>query len=211
MQRLMERLTERAPEAAPYATPGAAPRVAYQGEPGAFSEQGVALHWAGAAEAVPLPTFGAVADAVAEGTATYGLLPVENSIVGPVHEAVIALGSRPLAIVGELRLPIRQCLLAPSGSTLDALTSVESHPVALAQCGRFLRAHPQLRPRAVLDTAAAARAVADAGDRTRAAIASAAAAARYGLVVLAEDVHDPVDNTTRFVVVARADAPEGRW
>lgn len=209
----MQRLTDDLPIAVPAMplTPGAPPRVAYQGEPGAFSEHAVALHWAGSAAAVPLPTFGDVADAVASGAVAFGLLPVENSIVGTVHEAVIALGSRPLTIVGELRLPIRQCLLALPGSTLEGLASVESHPVALAQCGAFLRAHPHLRARAVHDTAAAARLVAEAGDRRRAAIADRAAAERYGLVVLAGDVHDTDDNTTRFVVVARADASEARW
>ncbi|HEX6631221.1 MAG TPA: prephenate dehydratase domain-containing protein [Gemmatimonadaceae bacterium] len=187
------------------------PRVGYQGEPGAFSEQAIVTHWAGAAEAVSLPTFGAVADAVAGGTVSHGLLPVENTIVGVVHEAVLALGSRPLAVVGEVRLPIRQCLLALPGSTLDGLTRAESHPVALAQCGRFLRAHPHIEVRAVYDTAAAARAVAASGDRTRAAIAGAAAATHYGLVVIAEDVHDTDNNTTRFVIVTRDDTSAPRW
>lgn len=187
------------------------PRVGYQGEAGAFSEQAILAHWDGAAEAVSLPTFGAVADAVASGEVSHGLLPVENTIVGVVHEAVLALGSRPLTVVGEVRLPIRQCLLALPGSTLDGLARVESHPVALAQCGRFLRAHPHIQVRAVYDTAAAARAVAASGDRTRAAIAGAAAAAHYGLVVIAEDVHDTPDNTTRFVVVTREATPEIRW
>ena len=187
------------------------PRVAYQGEPGAFSEQAIATRWAGAADAVSMPTFGAVADAVVSGAVSYGLLPVENSIVGPVHEAVLALESRALAVIGEVSLPIRQCLLALPGSTLDTLALAESHPVALAQCGSFLRAHPRIRPHAVEDTAAAARAVAESGDRTRAAIAIAAAATYYGLAVIADGVHDRADNTTHFVVVARAATPVPRW
>jgi prephenate dehydratase len=185
--------------------------VAYQGEPGAFGEEAVAARWGGAAEAVPVPTFQAVVDAVATGRAALGVLPLENSIAGPVAAAHAALAGGRVVVVDEVRLVVRQCLLAPPGSTLHGLRTVESHPVALAQCGEFLRRHPQLRARAVEDTAGAARAVAAAGDRRRGAIAGRLAAARYGLELLAADVHDRPDNETRFAIVAPAAAGANRW
>jgi len=188
-----------------------APRVGYQGEPGAFGEAAIARWWDGRAEAVPMPTFEHVADAVAAGVLPFGVLPVENSIAGRVAAAEAALADEGhLEVVGEVRLAVDQCLLALPGASLDALESVSSHPVALAQCGRFLRAHPWLRVEVVEDTAGAARMVAAAGDPRRAAIAGRAAAGRHGLAVLVADVHDRADNETRFVIIAPAGHARGR-
>lgn len=193
------------------------PRVAFQGERGAFGEEAIALRWGAAAEPVPRPTFEAVVGAVARGDATFGVLPLENSIAGPVRAATDALAAAAvgtpsrLAVVDEIHLAVRQCVLGFPGAALAALATVESHPVALAQCGAFLRRHPALRVIAVEDTAGAARAVAAAGDVRRAAIAARSAAARYGLAVLAADVQDRADNVTRFVVVARSEPEVARW
>jgi prephenate dehydratase len=95
-------------------------------------------------------------------------------------------------------------VLAPAGATLAGLASIESHPVALAQCTRYLREHPSIAARAAYDTAGAARDVAARGDVRSAAIAGRAAAERYALEVLAADVEDRSDNQTRFLMVARA-------
>lgn len=197
-------------------TPGEGPRVAFQGEHGAYSEEAV-LAWAGGA-AVPVParSCAEVADAVAAGAVAYGLLPVENTLAGSVvatYDALAAAGA--VIVVGEVVLPIHHCVLAVRGATLDAITAVESHPVALAQCGRFFAAHPWIEPRAAYDTAGAARAVAARGDPSVAALAGRGAARRFGLAVLAADVEDRPDNQTRFLVLARAGgaaahtAPEG--
>jgi prephenate dehydratase len=111
-----------------------------------------------------------------------------------------------LEIVGEVITPIHHCVLGLSGSSLDGIRRVLSHPVALAQCTRFLGSRPRIEAVAVYDTAGAAKDVADLGDPTQAAIAGARAAQRYGLDVLAENVEDRPDNQTRFLVVAtRAD------
>lgn len=189
-------------------------RVAYQGEPGAFGEQAIARRWGRAAEPLPVPTFAAVVAAVESGEAALGVLPVENSIAGPVAAAaaILADAAGRVRTVGALRLPIRQLLLGVPGATLAGVRTVESHPVALAQCGAFLARHPEMRAVPAGDTGGSAGAVARAGDPRRAAIAGEAAAARYGLAVLAADVQDRPDNRTRFVIVAPAAAsrPAGR-
>lgn len=184
---------------------GTPPRIAFQGEPGAFGESAVARWSRGAATAVPAESFAGVVAAVSGGAVELGVLPLENSIAGIVEEADRALrASAGVVVVGEVEVAVRQCLLALPGVELAELLTAESHPVALAQCGAFLRAHPRLRAVPVADTAGAARAVAAAGDRTRGAIAGRDAAALYGLSVLCSDVHDPVENVTRFAVIAPA-------
>lgn len=180
--------------------------LAYQGEPGAFSEE-AALTWTGnSGRAVAKGSFREVAEAVVSGEVELGVLPVENTLAGVVAPAYDVLGALPLRVVGEVVRPIRMCLLAFPGSRLEEIRRVESHPVALAQCGRFLAGHPGIEAVAVHDTAGAARRVAEARDPSTAAIASAWAGQRYGLDVLAAGIQDRPDNRTRFFIVA----PEGR-
>jgi prephenate dehydratase len=146
--------------------------------------------------------------AVERGAVEFGLLAVENTLAGTVFEAYDALAAAPgVHVAGEVVLPIHHCLLAPPGVALAELRTVESHPVALAQCGAFFARHPQLQPLVAYDTAGAARLVAEAGDRRRAAIAGRGAAERFGLAVLAANVEDRADNQTRFFAVARAPGP----
>jgi prephenate dehydratase len=106
-------------------------------------------------------------------------------------------------IVGEVLLPVHLCVVALPSATLETLRSVESHPMALKQCRRFLATHPRLVARPASDTAGAARAVARSGDRTRAAIASRHAASLNGLSILVDGAQDHARNTTRFVVLGR--------
>lgn len=192
----------------PFAQPPAeAVRVAFQGELGAFSEEAVQTFFGGAAVPVPCREFREVGEAVQRGEAEFGLLPVENSLAGSVLAAFDVLAGRKLRIVGETIRPIRHCLLGVRGATLDEVRRVISHPVALAQCTRFLIAHSAIEAVAVYDTAGAAREVAAGGNRAVAAIASRGAAERYDLDVLADDLQDRSDNQTRFVVVSPTDAP----
>lgn len=183
-------------------------RVAFQGERGAFGEEAVAALWPNEADAVPALTFDDVVRAVADGRVDAGVLPVENSIAGKVGESIAALvASKAVHVVGEIVLPITQCLVAPYGAQIETLVTVESHPAALAQCGDFLRRHPRINAVPVYDTAGAARDIATANDQRRSAIAGPNAAARYGLVILAQGIQDELDNRTRFVVIARHRAP----
>lgn len=180
-------------------------RVAFQGELGAFSEQGVRQLWPDGAEPVPMREFIDVARAVERGQVELGLLPIENTLAGSVigsYDALFACDT--VHVVAETVVAIHHCVLALPGATLGSLRTVESHPVALAQCGRFLRSHPDLLAHATYDTAGAAREVAARGDPTAAAIAGRAAAARYGLEIVATDVEDRPDNQTRFLAIARS-------
>jgi prephenate dehydratase len=111
-----------------------------------------------------------------------------------------------VTIIGELQLRIHHCLMAPEGATIDGLEVVRSHQQALGQCRDWLRAQvPGATPEATPDTAGAARAVAETGAPTTAAVASRRAAERYGLEVLAEGLQDNEQNFTRFLVLAPAD------
>jgi prephenate dehydratase len=177
-------------------------RIVYQGAPGAYSHL-AALAFHPTASATGLGDFGAVVAAVVAGRADMGLLPVANSIVGPVPGVDDLLADHPvLEVVDHLEQRIAHCLLALPGADLPSLRWVESHPVALAQCTRWLSAQ-RLEPRVADDTAGAAGAIARDRDWTRAAIASEVAASYHGLAVLARDIADAPDNVTTFAVVAR--------
>lgn len=180
-------------------------QVAFQGERGAFGEEAIAAVWPNEADPVPMPTVAAVVRAVADGRVDAGVLPIENSIAGAVHESVDALTvTGAVRVVGETTVRVTQCLMAPEGACLEKLVTVESHPVALAQCGAFLRRHAWIAMVSVSDTAGAARAVAEGKDPRRGAIAGRGAAVRYGLAILAEGIEDESENCTRFVIIASA-------
>jgi prephenate dehydratase len=177
-------------------------RVAFQGDRGAYAESAIAQIWRHPVEHVPVPTFTGAVRAVDEGDADACVIPVENSIVGRVEAGWQALATSPnLRPVGEALVPVRHCLLAPRGATLQGLRSASSHPVALAQCSRFFEEHAWIKPSKAFDTAGAAREIAERGDLSQGAIASRAAAERYGLAVLEEGVQDSRDNHTRFIAV----------
>lgn len=181
--------------------------VAYQGEPGAFGEEAIIGYFgADAVRPTPVPTFSAVCTAVESGAVDAGVLPLENSIAGTVGDALDALADGSLRVVGELLLPIRHHLLALRGVGLADVQRVASHWQALSQCERFLSERDwEIVPAA--DTAGAARDLAATGDRATAAVASARAAERYGLEVLAADIQDSSHNVTRFAVLAPAAGP----
>jgi monofunctional chorismate mutase len=183
-------------------TRGVTMRVAFQGDRGAYAESAITEIWRHPVEKIPVPTFSGALRAVEEGEADACVIPVENSIIGRVEQGWHALAAHPgMRTVGEAVVPVRHCLLAPKGATLDGLRTVSSHPVALAGCIRFFENHPWIKPRKWFDTGGAAREVAEHGDLSHGAIASQAAAERYGLAVLEEGIQDRPDNYTRFVAV----------
>jgi prephenate dehydratase len=177
--------------------------IAFQGELGAFSEDAVRTWFGSDVEPIPCREFREVGEAIRSGRASAGLLPVENSLAGSVLPAYDVLMNPGLSVVGEVIRPIRHFLLGLPNSTLEELTRVISHPVALAQCGRFLSEHPHIEAMAVYDTAGAAREVSGGDDPRLGAVASERAAKRYGLRVLASDLQDRSDNQTRFLVVRK--------
>jgi len=179
-------------------------RIAYQGEPGAFSEEMI-LTIDPMACACPYPTFSLAVAALVAGEVVIAVLPVENSLGGVVQEVSDQLTEHPVHIVAEHLLPVRHCLLVAAdeaGPDPPAVTRVRSHPQALAQCRRYLERLGAV-PVPADDTAGAARALAAHPEPGLAVIASAAAARRYRLRVAASDIQDRADNTTRFVTVAR--------
>src|SRR5499427_872538 len=177
-------------------------RIAYQGEPGAFSEA-AARKVDGEAQLVPCRSFEEVFDSVDAGPASYGVVPIENSIGGSIHRNYDLLLTHELTIVGEVELPVVHHLLALPGATLDGLKRVYSHPQGLAQCERFLHNLKGVEVIATYDTAGSAKMVADAGNTDAAAIASARAGEVFGLQPLASSVQDFDDNITRFLVIGR--------
>ena len=192
------------PDDQPVNPPLARPRVAFQGALGAFSELAIQQQWRHHATPVPCDTFDEALDRVIARDADFAVIPVENAIAGRVDTAVAALqraGDR-VQRCGELRAPIHLCLMAPQGATLDALRLVRSHPVALSQCRIFMARHGWLTTEPHADTAGAAYDVASLGDYTIGAVASDAAAERYGLRILAHSIEDVPANWTRFVIVS---------
>jgi len=181
-------------------------RVAYQGEPGAFSEA-AARELIPQAHLVPCATFPELLHAAESGRADIALLPIANRIAGPVDAGLELLVRSKLTIVDEIVILIRQNLICIPGTKLSEIRTVESHPVALAQCARFFAAHPKIKPVNAEDTAGAVREMMLAGDRTRGAIAAAQAAEVYGAEILKRDVHDRNDNLTRFVALRLKPSP----
>jgi prephenate dehydratase len=174
-------------------------RIAYAGTPGAFGHE-ACLAFAPAEEPLAVPGFADVAAAVESGLAQAGMLPLRNSRAGTVEEVASFLASCPLRIASEHDLPVRMHLLALPGAELADICTVVSHSMALRQCTKLLAALG-VEAREALNTAAAAR---DLADPSCAVLASEAAARAYGLIVLRHDVHDVPDNLTRFARIVRA-------
>jgi prephenate dehydratase len=177
-------------------------RVAFQGERGAFSEEAAVKLLGEQIVPVPQATFDATFAAVSLGLADFVLSPIENSLAGSVHRAFDLLVESRLSIIGEVVIPISLNLIALPGATMEQIASVESHPVALAQCEEFFRAHPRLKRIAAEDTAGSVREIIQAGDPARAAIAGRRAAEIYGGNILTEHLEDDAENYTRFLLLS---------
>lgn len=182
-------------------------RLAYQGEPGAYSEA-AALHFGGAhAETLPCMTFDEVFEAVVRKKATHGVVPLENSIGGTIHRNYDLLLDHELPITAEVELDVVHCLQALPGTTLSDVKIVYSHPQALAQCERYLK-DLGVTVEAVYDTAGGAKLVAEQNIPGAAALASRRAAEVFGLEVLQEAVQDYEYNITRFAIIGGTPPPE---
>jgi prephenate dehydratase len=177
-------------------------RVAFQGEPGAFSEEAAVKLLGDQIETVPRPTFEAMFAAISDGAADLVLAPVENSLAGSVYRCYDLLLESKLSITAEVVLPIAHNLIGPPGATLERVRFVQSHPVALAQCTRFFEQHPEITRVAAEDTGGSVREVVRAGDPKRAAIASRRAAEIYGGVILQSHLEDHRRNFTRFLLLS---------
>jgi prephenate dehydratase len=176
-------------------------RVAFQGEPGAFSEAAAIQLLGDRITTVPRATFDAAFRAIEEHATDALLAPVENTLAGSVVRVYDLLLQSQLTIVAETILPIEHHLIGCPGATLKGIRSVASHPMALAQCERFFSSHPELKRVPAEDTAGSVREALARGDKSSAAIAGRRAAEHYQGVILAEDIQDNAENFTRFALL----------
>ena len=179
---------------------GGGGRCAYQGAPGAFSHE-ACIDLRPWDEAVACDSFEAAIAALKSGEVGCALIPVENTTIGRVEPAASLVEAAGLTVVSEAWRPIRLALMAPAGASLRTVKTAESHPIALRQCPASLAALG-ITPVEAFDTAGAARAVAEADDLSRAAVAPVRAAEVYGLSILRNDIQDSEDNRTRFVLLS---------
>ncbi|MDR1625362.1 MAG: 3-deoxy-7-phosphoheptulonate synthase [Spirochaetia bacterium] len=186
-------------------------RVAFQGEAGAYSETALQGFFHFDVESLPRKSFDDIFSSVLEGKAEYGIVPLENSLTGSIHENYDLLLRYPdLKIVGETKLRIIHSLIGLPGAEIGGVRKVFSHPQGLAQCRRFLEEHPSMHPEPFYDTAGSVSFIAKAGRKDYGAIANREAALLYGMRVLKEGIETNPHNYTRFAVISRAEreAPE---
>ena len=181
--------------------------VIYAGEPGAFAEDAVIAAFGDVGRAA-VGSFRQVFEAVANGgSAAAGVVPIENVVNGTVRENYDLLLEHDLEIIGEVVVPVRLCLAALTGQSLDNIERVYSHIQALGQAEAFLRTRPwQLLT--TYNTAGAGKSIVERDERGAAAVLSPRAAALFGLEVLADGIQDVADNRTRFLVLARPGAAQ---
>lgn len=182
-------------------------RVAIQGEPGSFSHE-AALKLVPDACIVPCSVSAEVFAALASGNVDAAVIPIENSLAGSVLEHFDLLLSHDVLVECETYLRIRHNLIVMPGAARESIQRVFSHPVALAQCKRYLAAHPHMEPFAFYDTAGSVKQLVELGDRHAAAIASQSAAQFYGTEILDAFIEDNPENYTRFFLIRRS--PDAR-
>jgi len=189
-------------------------RVAYPGREGAHSAAACDRLFPDNPELVPLPTFSAVAEAVASDDVDYGVLPIESSLAGPVAETHDLLYDSPLSIYSQTVIPIHHCLVGLEKIPLEKIRIVRSRPIALDQCRQFLSTIPWATAVAAATTVGAAQEVVANGDPTEVAIASERAASSLGLEIIARDLGDHPEAYTRFVSLTtytRLDRGDEDW
>ena len=183
-------------------------RVAFQGEPGAYSEQAV-FNYFGNIETKPCESFDVVFDSVVSDACEFGLIPIENSLAGSIHQNYDLLLRHDLHIVGEYLLRVQHCLIALPGVIKDDIKKAISHPQALGQCAGYLRSHG-IKAEQAYDTAGSVKMLKESGVRDTAAIASRRAAELYEMQIVEEGIEDNPENYTRFLAVSKkAIQPEG--
>jgi prephenate dehydratase len=176
--------------------------AAYQGAPGAFSEQAAHILLGADAQLMPCATVEQAFDAVVDARASHTVIPVESAVSGTVPTVYEQLLAHELAVTGEVSINIDHVLVAPRATRREEVRRVMSHPLALSQCADFFRRNRGLEAVSVFDTAGAVRMVMEAADGASAAIASRRAADLYGATIIAEHIQDDPENWTRFLLLA---------
>ena len=178
-------------------------KAAFQGVHGAYSELASKQLLGPRTQTIPCESFEDVFDAVADGKAERGILPIENSLAGSIHQNYDLLLARNLHIVGEAHLKVEHVLMCHPSASLKSLTQVRSHPQALAQCSRFFTENKRIKPVVYFDTAGAAESLVAEAPADIGAIASGYAAELYRLKVLRRNLQNQPNNFTRFLAVAK--------
>lgn len=176
-------------------------KIAFRGEPGAYSEQAV-FEYFGEGEPVSCDSFDDIFDAVTSRECDAGIVPIENTLAGSIHQNYDLLMRNDLFIVGEYHLRVRHCLIVNPGAKMEQIRTVYSHPQALRQCADYLRRH-KMKPEEGIDTAGSVKALKKLGAMDMASIASRRAAEIYGMEILEEGIEDNPENYTRFLVIQR--------
>lgn len=177
-------------------------QVAFQGERGAYSEAAAYAFFGNGIDPVPCTSFDIVFDRVQDGAVEYGIVAIENSLAGSIHQNYDLLLRHDLYIIGEYPLRVMHCLIAHPGITMEQVRRVYSHPQALAQCDGYLRRIGKERV-VTYDTAGSVKMLIEENIRDGAAIASKQAARVYNMAILAEGIEDDQENYTRFLVLSR--------
>lgn len=180
------------------------PTVAFQGERGSFSEEAAQKLLGPKVRVRPCETFAEIFESVAAGKTRYCLAPIENTLAGPVYENYDLLLENDLHIIAEVGLRIVHNLIALPGTSLADVREVYSHPVALAQCGKFFSKHSKIKKKVFYDTAGAVKMLVEKKPEGAAAIASRVAAVVYGAGILKTHLEDHRENYTRFLLLARS-------
>jgi len=175
-------------------------KVAFQGEPGAYSEE-AGYKYFDNPEMVPQKSFDDVFIAVSSGTCESGLIPIENSLAGSIHQNYDLLLRHELHVIGEYFLRVRHCLIGFPDAELSHIKLVISHPQALGQCAGYLR-KIGLKTEPAYDTAGSVKMLKSSGEKTTAAIASKKAAKIYKMQILKESIEDNPENFTRFLEIS---------
>ena len=177
--------------------------IAFQGEHGAFSEQAAYACGPKSLRTVPCKTFPEVFRAVERTSVQYGIIPIENSLFGSIHQNYDLLQKFNLFIVGEIKLRVVHTLLVHPSVSMKQVRFIYSHPQALGQCERFLSRLKNIEVVAVYDTAGAAKMIKEQHRTDAAAIASREAARVYGLKILYSGIENDHQNFTRFLILAK--------
>lgn len=184
-------------------------KIAIQGGPASFHDTAARQYFAhNEVEILPCASFAQLCDTLQQGSADFAVMAIENALAGSILTNYNLLQQHDFSIIGELWLAIDQNLIALPGQQLDEISTVSSHPVALLQCGDFLKKHSYMMPHEASDTAESVRVIREGNLTGAAAIAGKQAALLYGMDILQENIADRKDNYTRFLVLSRESQPK---
>lgn len=178
-------------------------KIVFQGERGAFSEAAAELLIKGQIKAVPCESFDLLFDKVENRSANFGVIPIENSLIGSIHHNYDLLLQRNLKVIGETQLRVVHSLITSPGVTFGKIKNVYSHPAALDQCRKFFKKYKNIKPISYYDTAGAVKMLAESNLTDSAAIASPFAAELYKMKKLKKSIEDEKSNFTRFLLLGR--------